>query len=65
MNWLKALIVLIVLGSLVGIFLTGGNAQSAFEQLFIMGAVFIAVVEFVPQFIVGEEKKPGSKTEDP
>ena len=43
--------------SLLGLILTGGQAQSAFEELFAMGAVFILVVELVPQFIVGEEKK--------
>ena len=57
MNWLKTVIVAIVLVSLVGTVFTGGDAQNAFEQLFIMGFVFILVVEFVPQLIVGEEKQ--------
>jgi len=57
LNWLKAVIIFIVIVSLLGLILTGGQAQSAFEELFAMGAVFILVVELVPQFIVGEEKK--------
>ena len=50
-------VVFIVVVSLLGTIFTGGQAQSAFEELFGMGAVFILVVELVPQFIVGEEKK--------
>ena len=57
MNWLKAIVVFIVVTSLLGIVFTGGDIQSAFEQLFLMGFVFILVVELVPQFIVGDEKK--------
>jgi ABC-type branched-subunit amino acid transport system permease subunit len=57
LNWLKAVVVFIIVVSLLGSIFTGGQAQSAFQQLFVMGAVFILVVEFVPQLIVGEEGK--------
>ena len=57
MNWLKAVVAFIIVVSLLGTVFTGGQAQGAFEQLFIMGFVFILVVEFVPQLIVGEEGK--------
>jgi uncharacterized membrane protein YfcA len=65
LNWLKAVIIFIIVASFAGIFLTGGNAQSAFEQLFAMGFVFILVVTFVPQFIVDEkDRKKSKKTDD-
>jgi len=57
LNWLKVVVAFIVVVSLLGIIFTGGQAQSAFEELFLMGFVFILVVEFVPQLIVGEEGK--------
>lgn len=57
MNWLKAIVIFIVVISLLGTFFTNGQAQSAFEQLFVMGFVFVLVVTFVPQLIVGDEKK--------
>jgi len=62
LNWLKAIVVFIVVISLVGTVFTGGGLQSAFEQLFLMGFVFILVVEFVPQLIVGDEKKRQDST---
>jgi hypothetical protein len=55
MNWLKAVVIFIIVVSLFGTVFTGGQAQSAFEELFAMGFVFIIVVTFIPQFIVGEE----------
>jgi len=57
MNWLKAVVIFIIVVSLLGTIFTGGQAQSAFEELFVMGFVFILVVTFIPQFIVGEEGK--------
>ena len=57
LNWLKALIIFITVVSLLGTIFTGGQVQSAFEELFVMGFVFILVVTFVPQLIVGEEGK--------
>jgi len=57
MNWLKAVVVFIIVTSLLGTILTGGQAQSFFEQLFLAGFVFVLVVQFVPQLIVGEEGK--------
>jgi hypothetical protein len=56
LHWLKAIVAFIVVVSLLGVIFTGGQAQSAFEELFLMGFVFILVVEFIPQLIVGEEK---------
>ena len=49
--------IFIIVVSLLGTVFTGGQAQSAFEELFVMGFVFILVVTFIPQFIVGEEGK--------
>jgi ABC-type branched-subunit amino acid transport system permease subunit len=57
MNWLKAVVIFIIVVSLLGAIFTGGQAQSAFEELFVMGFVFILVVTFIPQLIVGEEGK--------
>ena len=57
MNWLKAVVIFIIVVSLLGTIFTGGQAQAAFEELFVMGFVFILVVTFIPQFIVGEEGK--------
>jgi hypothetical protein len=57
LNWLKAIVVFIVVVSLLGTVFTGGQVQSAFEELFGMGFVFILVVELFPKFIVGEERK--------
>jgi ABC-type branched-subunit amino acid transport system permease subunit len=62
LNWLKAVVVFIVVISLLGSVVTGGQLQSTFEQLFVMGFVFILVVVFVPQLIVAEDKK--TKHED-
>jgi hypothetical protein len=64
LNWLKFAVVFIVVASLIGTLLTGGQAQSWFEELFGAGAVFILIVELVPQFIVGEETKPAQKREE-
>jgi ABC-type branched-subunit amino acid transport system permease subunit len=56
LNWLKAIVVFIVVITLIGTVLTSGQVQSAFEQLFVMGFVFVLVVTFVPQLIVDEKK---------
>jgi len=63
LNWLKGVVYFIIVASLLGSIFTGGQAQNAFEELFVMGFVFILVVTFVPQFIVGEEKKT-AKSDD-
>jgi ABC-type branched-subunit amino acid transport system permease subunit len=56
LNWLKAIVVFIVVITLIGTVFTSGQVQSAFEQLFVMGFVFVLVVTFVPQLIVDEKK---------
>ncbi len=64
MNWLKAVVAFIIVVSLLGTVFTGGQAQGAFEQLFIMGFVFILVVEFVPHLLLVKKVKPGRMIDD-
>ncbi len=57
MNGLKALVYAIVGMCIVGVLLSSGQVQGLFEQMLILLVVFILVVELVPQFIVGNERK--------
>jgi len=52
------MVVICILGTLF----TGGQVEGLFEQLLILLVIFILVVELVPQFIVGDEKKPTQET---
>ena len=62
MNLLKMIVYAIVAICILGALFTGGQMQGLFEQMLILLVIFILVVEFVPQFIVGEEKKPDQET---
>jgi len=62
MNRLKLIVYAIVAICIVGSLFTGGQVQGLFEQMLILLVIFILVVELVPQFIVGEEKKPVQET---
>jgi len=53
----KVIVAFIVVVSFLGTIFTGGQAQYAFEQLLIMGVVFVLVVELVPQFIVAKDSE--------
>jgi flagellar biogenesis protein FliO len=58
MNRLKMIVyAMVVIGALGSLF-TSGQLQYVFEQLLVLLVIFLLVVWFVPQFIVGEEKKP-------
>lgn len=58
MNRLKLIVYAMVAISALGSLFTNGSLQSVFLQLLILLVIFLLVVELVPQFIVGEEKKP-------
>ena len=62
MNRLKLLVYVMVAICILGTLFTGGQVEGLFEQLLILLVIFILVVELVPQFIVGDEKKPTQET---
>jgi DMSO/TMAO reductase YedYZ heme-binding membrane subunit len=57
MNRLKALVYSIVGLCILGALFSAGQIQSLFEEMLVMLVAFILVVELVPQYIVGEERK--------
>jgi hypothetical protein len=57
MNWLKRIVVFMLVAGILGTIFTTGQLQGVFGQLFVLIAVFLLVVEIFPQFIVAEEKK--------
>ena len=57
MNTVKALVYAVVGICILGALFSGGQIQALFEQMLALLAVFILVVELVPQFIVADEKE--------
>ncbi|MDG6906521.1 MAG: hypothetical protein JRN20_12130 [Nitrososphaerota archaeon] len=57
MNRLKLIVYAMVAISALGSFFARGQLQYAFEQLLVLLVIFVLVVELVPQYIVGEERK--------
>jgi hypothetical protein len=58
MSRLKLIVYVMLAISALGSLFSSGQLRYAFEQLLVLLVIFVLVVELVPQYIVGEEKKP-------